>query len=104
MRPLGVLHQKKIMFRLPSIIDTIYGMRRVTVFSYRWRVVYLFSEEFRVQDIATILHAGCTFLKKLIKLYRETFRASNSIISHVRKTPSGHVKLKMVINWSGLSA
>ena len=25
-----------------------------------------------VQDIATILHVGCTFLKKLIKLYRET--------------------------------
>ena len=25
-----------------------------------------------VQDIATILHAGCTFLKMLIKLYRET--------------------------------
>ena len=41
---------------------------RVTVFSYRWRVVYLFSEGFRVQDIATILHVGCTFLKKLIKL------------------------------------
>ena len=32
----------------------------------------LFSEGFRVQDIATILHVGCTFLKKLIKLYRET--------------------------------
>ena len=28
---------------------------RVTVFSNRWRVVYLFSEGFRVQDIATIL-------------------------------------------------
>ena len=27
---------------------------------------------FRVQDIATILHVGCTCLKKLIKLYRET--------------------------------
>ena len=25
-----------------------------------------------VQDIATILHVGCTFLKMLIKLYRET--------------------------------
>ena len=55
------------MFRLPSIIDTIYGSARgepalrVTVFSYRWRVVYLFSEGFRVQDIATILHVGCTF-------------------------------------------
>ena len=47
-------------------------MRRVTVFSYRRRVVYLFSEGFRVQDIATILHARCTFFKKLIKLYRET--------------------------------
>ena len=45
---------------------------RVTVFSYRWRVVYLFSEGFRVQDIATILHVGCTFLKMIIKLYRET--------------------------------
>ena len=33
---------------------------------------YIFSEGFRVQDIATILHVGCTFLKKLIKLYRET--------------------------------
>ena len=38
-RPLGVFHQKKIMFRLPSIIDTIYGnvwgepALRVTVFS-----------------------------------------------------------------------
>ena len=78
-RPLGVFHQKKIVFRLPSIIDTIYGNAwgepalRVTVFSYRWRVVYLFSEGFyRVQAIATILHVGCTFLKKLIKLYRET--------------------------------
>ena len=39
---------------------------------YRWRVVYLFLEGFRVQDIATILHVGCTFLKMLIKLYRET--------------------------------
>ena len=64
------------MFRLPSIIDTIYGNAlgepalRVAVFSYRWRVVYLFSEGFRVQDIATILHVGCTFLKKLIKMYR----------------------------------
>ena len=27
---------------------------------------------FRVQDIASILHVGCTFLKKLIKLYTET--------------------------------
>ena len=45
---------------------------RDQVFSYRWCVVYLFSEGFRVQDIATILHVGCTFLKKLIKLYRET--------------------------------
>ena len=45
---------------------------RVTVFSYRGRVVYSFSEGFRVQDIATILHVGCTFLKMLIKLYRET--------------------------------
>ena len=42
------------------------------LFSYRWRVVYLFSEGFRIQDIATILHVGCTFLKKLIRLYRET--------------------------------
>ena len=25
-----------------------------------------------MQDIVTILHVGCTFLKKLIKLYRET--------------------------------
>ena len=72
MRPLGVFHQKKIVFRLPSIIDTLYGNAsgkptlRVTVFSYRWRVVRL------VQDIATILHVGCTFLKRLIKLYRET--------------------------------
>ena len=41
-------------------------------FQLCWRVVYLFSEGFRVQDIATILHVGCTFLKKLIKLYRET--------------------------------
>ena len=24
-RPLGVFHQKKIVFRLPSIVDTIYG-------------------------------------------------------------------------------
>ena len=24
-RPLGLFHQKKIVFRLPSIIDTIYG-------------------------------------------------------------------------------
>ena len=79
MRPLGVFHQNKIVFRLPSIIDTIYGnvwgepALRVTVFSYRWRVIYLFSEGFyRVQDITTILHVGCTFLKKLIKLYRET--------------------------------
>ena len=39
------------------------------LFSYRWRVVYLFSEG--VQDIATILHVGCTFLKMIIKLYRE---------------------------------
>ena len=59
------------MFWLPSIIDTIYGNARgdpalrVTIFSYRWRVVYLFSEGFRVQDIAKILHVGCTFLKKL---------------------------------------
>ena len=47
---------------------------RVTVFSYRWRVVYLFSEGFRVQDIATILHVGCTFFNqsRLIKLYRAT--------------------------------
>ena len=45
---------------------------RVTVFSYRWRVVCLFSDAFRVQDIAMILHVGCTFLKQLIKLYRET--------------------------------
>ena len=44
----------------------------VTVLSYRWRAVYLFSEGFRVQDIATILHVGCTFLKKLIKLHSET--------------------------------
>ena len=64
------------MFRLPSIIDTIYeSVRgepalRVTVFSYRWHVVYLFSEGFRVQGIATILHVGCTFLK-VIKLYRD---------------------------------
>ena len=35
----------------------------LTVFSYRWRVVHLFSEGFRVQDIATILRAGCMFLK-----------------------------------------
>ena len=27
---------------------------------------------FRVQYIATIPHVGCTFLKKLIKLHRET--------------------------------
>ena len=27
---------------------------------------------FRVQDIAVILHVGCTFLKKLIKFHRET--------------------------------
>ena len=73
-RPLGVSHQKKIVFRLPSIIDTIYGNAwgepalRVTVFSYHWRVVYLFSEGFRVQDNATILHVGCAFLKKLMKL------------------------------------
>ena len=75
-RPWGVFHQKKIVFRLPSIIDTIYGNAwgepalalRVTVFSYRWRVVYLFSEGFRVQNIATILHVGCAFLKKLMKL------------------------------------
>ena len=63
--------QKKIVFRLPSIIDTIYG-NACTVFSYRWRVVYLFLEGFRVQDIATILRVGCTFLKNVIKLYRET--------------------------------
>ena len=44
---------------------------------YRPRVVYLFSEEFRVQDISTFLHVGCMFLKKLIKLYRET-----SIVSY----------------------
>ena len=73
-----VFHQKKILFWLPSIIDTMYGNARgepalrVTVFSYRGRVVYSFSEGFRVQDIATILHVGCTFLKMLIKLYRET--------------------------------
>ena len=70
-RPLGVSHQKKIVFRLPSIIDTICGNAlalRVTVFSYRWRVVYLFSEGFRVQDNATILHVRCAFLKKLMKL------------------------------------
>ena len=30
--------------------------------------VYLFSEGFRVQDFATILHVGCAFLKKLMKL------------------------------------
>ena len=59
-RPLGVFHQKKIVFWLPSIIDTIYGNALVTVFSYRWHVVYLFSEGFRVQDIVTILHVGCT--------------------------------------------
>ena len=47
-------------------------MRRVTVFSYRWCVVYLFSEGFRVRDIATVLYVGCTFLKRLIKLGRET--------------------------------
>ena len=51
-------------------LNEIWG--RDQVFSYRWRVVYLFSEGFRVQDIATILHVGCTYLKKLIKLYRET--------------------------------
>ena len=45
---------------------------KLTVFSYHWQVVYLFSEVFIVQDIAMILHVGCTFLKKLIKLYRET--------------------------------
>ena len=39
---------------------------------YRWRVVYFFLEEFRVQDIATILHVRCAFLKMLIKLYIET--------------------------------
>ena len=33
--------------------------------------VYLVSEGFKVQDIATILHVGCTFLKKLIKLYSQ---------------------------------
>ena len=43
---------------------------------YRWRVVYLFLEGFRVQDIATILHVGCAFLKMLIKLYRETSTVS----------------------------
>ena len=47
-------------------------MRGVTVFSYRWCVVYLFSEGFRVRDIATVLYVGCTFLKRLIKLGRET--------------------------------
>ena len=34
-----------------------------TVISYRRRVAHLFSEVFRVQDIATILRVGCTFLK-----------------------------------------
>ena len=45
---------------------------RVTAFSYRWRVVYIYSEGFGVQDIATILRVGRTLSKKLIKLYRET--------------------------------
>ena len=34
--------------------------------------LFIFERILRVQDIATILHVGCTFLKKLIKLYRET--------------------------------
>ena len=78
-RPLRVFHQKQTVFRLPSTIDNIHGNARgepalrVTVFSYRWRVVYfIFSEGFRVQDIATIIHVGCMFFKKLIKLFRET--------------------------------
>ena len=33
--------------------------------------VYWFSGVFRVQDIVTILHVGCTFVKKFIKLYRD---------------------------------
>ena len=55
---------------IPS--DEASRLCELTVFCYRWCVVCLFSEGFRVQDIATILHVGCTFLKKLIKLYRET--------------------------------
>ena len=46
---------------------------RITVFSYRWRVVYLFSEGFTVQDIATILHVGCTFLKKINQVVQSDF-------------------------------
>ena len=72
MRPLGVFHEKKTVFWLPSIIDTIYGNAGGEPALCRWRVVYLFSEGFRVQDIVTILHVGCTFFKKLIKLYGET--------------------------------
>ena len=34
---------------------------RVTVFSHRWRVDYLFSEGFREQDIATILMLDVRF-------------------------------------------
>ena len=63
---------------------------RVTVFSYRWRVVYLFSEGSGVQDIATILHVGCTFLKKLTKLYRETSTV-NYPAERGRRSESGHL-------------
>ena len=51
-RTLGIFHQKKIVFQLLSIIDTIYGNAWgepalwVTDFSYHWCVVYLFSEGF----------------------------------------------------------
>ena len=36
-------------------------------------VVYIFSEGFRVQDIATILHVGCTFFKKANEVVKRDF-------------------------------
>ena len=46
---------------------------------YRWRVCSLFIfGRFRVQDIATILHVGCTFLKKVNQVVQRDFKCKLS--------------------------
>ena len=68
--------------------DTIYGNAcgkpalRVKFFSYHWCVVYLFSEGFRVKDIATILYVEYTFLKKVNQVVQRDFNSVNYPAEH----------------------
>ena len=97
-RPLGVFHQKKIVFRLPSIIDTIYGnlcLRRAVFASNGFQLSLACSSLFifgRIWSTRYCNDSSCWMyvFKKLIKLYRETSTV-NYPAERGRRSKTGHL-------------